>query len=169
MTYEWKPKLTLHLTTSQTIFIYIMARRWIFTLWRVILIVIYYNMIMTTQIIRDYSSNECVHVRWNDNDCDVHGSFGRTLTIAPRGLQTLFQGKRVSSATAGSRGDGRASYDAMHAGHRNPLELDLELKTVIGTIDNHKTANVHTSTLKMNTNGCLRLKYYVNAQEKCCS
>ena len=28
-------------------------------------------------------------------DCDVHGSFGRTLTIAPRRLQTLFQGKRV--------------------------------------------------------------------------
>ena len=102
-------------------------------------------------------------------DCDVHGSFGRTLTIAPRGLQTLFQGKRVSSATAGSRGDGRASYDTMHARHRNPLGLDLELKTVIGTIENHKNAKVHTSIIEMNTNGCLRLKYYINARDKCCS
>ena len=102
-------------------------------------------------------------------DRDVHGSFGRTLTIAPRRLQTLFQGKRVSSATAGSRGDGRASYDTMHAGHRNPLELDLELTPVIGTIENHNNANVHTSTIEMNTNGCLRLTYYINAKEKCCS
>ena len=48
------------------IFIYIMTWRWIFTLWRVILIVIYYSMIMTTPVTWNYSSNECVHVEWND-------------------------------------------------------------------------------------------------------
>ena len=96
-------------------------------------------------------------------DRDVHGSFGRTLTIAPRRLQTLFQGKRVSSATAGSRGDGRASYDTMHAGHRNPLELGLELKTVIGTVDNHKNSNVHTTARKTEHKRLLKAKYYINA------
>ena len=51
----------------------------------------------------------------------------------------------------------------MHAGHRNPLELDFELKTVIGTSANYKIAVHKYRYQKLNTSGCLRLKYYVNA------